>query len=140
VKQVYNQFRQYVAVGAWNTLFGYATYSGLTALLTPRIRAAYIPASLLSSVVNITAAFLAYKWIVFRTKGNYLREWARCVAVYGLGTVIGIALLPILVLSLKHFAGLTSSAPYIAGAMLSALTVVGSFIGNKRFSFSGDHR
>ena len=28
-----------------------------------------------STVINITVAFLGYKWFVFKTKGNYLREW-----------------------------------------------------------------
>ena len=77
------QFSRYIFVGVWNTVLGYGTYAGLTALLTSRVAHAYIVASLIANAVSITMAFLAYKWFVFKTRGNYLREWLRCVAVYG---------------------------------------------------------
>src|ERR1700756_1338575 len=87
------QFTRYVLVGIWNTVFGYGTYAGLTALLTPHVPHAYIPASVLANVIVITAASLAYKRFVFKTKGNYLREWMRCMAVYGGTGLLGTLLL-----------------------------------------------
>ena len=89
------QFSRYLLVGLWNTAFGYGTYAGLTALLTPRMAHAYIVASLIGNLLAITSAFIAYKWFVFKTKGNYLREWLRCVAVYGGAALLGTLLLPI---------------------------------------------
>jgi putative flippase GtrA len=129
------QFVRYLVVGAWNTLFGYATYAALTAVLTPLIPYSYMVASLLSSIVNITVAFLGYKWFVFKTKGNYLREWARCVAVYSGAIAIGLALLPILVGIVRHATRYQREAPYIAGAMLTGVSVVFSFVGHRKFSF-----
>jgi putative flippase GtrA len=129
------QFVRYLVVGAWNTLFGYATYAALTALLTPLIPYSYMVASLLSSIVSITVAFLGYKWFVFKTKGNYLREWARCVAVYSGAIAIGLALLPILVGIVRHATRYQREAPYIAGAMLTGVSVVFSFVGHRKFSF-----
>jgi putative flippase GtrA len=96
---------------------------------------AYIVASLAANLLSITSAFLAYKWFVFKTKGNYLREWMRCVVVYGGAALIGTLLLPLFVFSLRHLTHLDASAPYIAGAALMGLTVVASFLGHRNFSF-----
>jgi putative flippase GtrA len=129
------QFGRYLVVGAWNTLFGYASFAALTAVLTPLIPYSYMAASLVSSILNITVAFLGYKWFVFKTKGNYLREWARCVMVYSGSIAIGLALLPVLVGIIRHTSRYERGAPYIAGALLIGISVVFSFVGHKRFSF-----
>jgi putative flippase GtrA len=129
------QFGRYLLVGCWNTAFGYATFAALTALLDPRVAHGYILASILSSPLNITVAFLAYKRFVFKTKGNYLREWSRCVTVYGSGILIGAALLPIVVAAVRLGFGLGRSAPYAAAALLTMFGVVYTFFGHKRFSF-----
>src|SRR5437870_2119008 len=87
------QFSRYTVVGVWNTVFAYSAYAGLTALFMPHMAHGYILAAAVGSFINITVAFLGYKWFVFKTKGNYLREWLRCVVVYGTATLIGIVLL-----------------------------------------------
>jgi putative flippase GtrA len=129
------QFGRYVAVGVFNTVFGYSTYAILTAVLTPHVPYAYILAGVLSSVLNITIAFLNYKWFVFRTKGNYLREWLRCLLVYSGGIAMGAALLPVTVFAIRHLTRANAFAPYIAGALLMGMGVVVSFLGHKKFSF-----
>ncbi len=130
------QFGRYLLVGLWNTLFGYGLYAGLTALLTPHVPHAYILASVLGNLIAITVAFLGYKWLIFKTKGNYLREWMRCIAVYSGGIVIGVVLLPVFVYTLRHTTRFDVSAPYIAGAVLMGLTVIISFLGHKNYSFA----
>lgn len=122
-------------MGIWNTLFAYCFFAVLVALLDPRISHGYILASLVSSPVNITVAFLAYKWFVFKTKGNYLREWIRCVAVYGSGVLLNLALLPVIVEAIRHTTHYDRQAPYIAGALLICFGVLYGFIGHKNFSF-----
>lgn len=129
------QFGRYILVGLWNTLFGFATYAALTAILTPHVPYAYIFASALASLLNITVAFLGYKWLIFKTKGNYLREWLRCILVYSGGIAIGVLLLPALVYALRHSTRFDAAAPYVAGALLSGLNVVVGFLGHKTFSF-----
>ena len=129
------QFGRYILVGVWNTLFGYATYAAFTALLTPHVPYAYMFAGVLASLLNITVAFLGYKWFIFKTKGNYLREWLRCMLVYSWGIVIGILLLPVFVYALRHSTRFDAAAPYIAGAVLTGLNVVVGFLGHKNFSF-----
>ncbi len=129
------QFGRYLLVGTWNTLFGYGTFALLTAVLNPIVPYSYLLASLLSSLLNITVAYLGYKLFVFKTKGNYLREWMRCVAVYGSGIILGLIALPVLVFLIRRNTRFEAQAPYIAGALLTAFMVVYSFVGHKRFSF-----
>jgi putative flippase GtrA len=130
------QFGRYLVVGVVNTVFGYGTYAGLTALLTPHIRFAYMVASVISSFLNITFAFLDYKWFIFRTKGNYLREWSRCIVVYGGTMGIGTLLLPVAVFLVRHLTPADRSAPYVAGALLMSANVLAGFLGHKHFSFA----
>ncbi len=129
------QFGRYLLVGLWNTLFGYGTFALLTAVLNPIVPHSYMWASLLSSLLNITVAYLGYKWFVFKTKGNYLREWLRCVAVYSTGIILTLIALPILVLVIRRNTHFFAQAPYIAGAILTAFVVLYSFFGHKHFSF-----
>ena len=127
----------YLLVGCWNTLFGYLSFVVLTAILSHIMLYSYLPASIISGFVNITMAFLLHKHFVFRTKGNYLSEWSRCVIVYGSGAALNLALLPIIVQSLRHWTRYVEEAPYIAGALLTGFGVVYNFFGHKKFSFQG---
>lgn len=129
------QFGRYLVVGVWNTVFGYSSFAVLTALLTPHLPHAYILAGVLSNLLNITVAFLNYKWFIFKTKGNYLREWLRCLMVYSSGIVLGTLLLPATVFSIRLVTSLTTSAPYIAAALLMGANLILSFLGHKKFSF-----
>jgi putative flippase GtrA len=129
------QFGRYLAVGAWNTLFGYGSFAFFTAVLSPMIPHSYIAASVISSLLNVSVSFLGYKWFVFKTKGNYLREWMRCVGVYSGGILFSVLTLPVLVLVIRRNTRFFTQAPYIAGAILTAFMVVYSFVGHKKFSF-----
>ena len=129
------QFVRYIVVGGFNTVFGY----GLFALLTWSFKGlgsfSYMYAAVLANAIAISVAFLGYKWFVFRTRGNYLIEWIRCFGVYGTSALIGLVGLPILVPILRHLLRTPEQAPYIAGALLTIVSVVFSFFGHKNFSF-----
>ena len=122
-------------VGVWNTIFGYSLYALFTALLMPRVRFGYIYASIASNLLAITVAYFCYKFFIFKTQGNYLLEWSRCILVYGSAMLPGLVLLPLLVEGLHAGFHAGKSAPYIAGALLTGLTAVYSFLGHKNFSF-----
>ena len=127
---------RYVLVGLWNTAFGYSTFAILTWLFShPFPKHGYILASVVSSLVNITVSFLGYKWFIFKTKGNYLREWLKSLMVYSGGIAISTALLPGLVFLVHRATSFDRQAPYLAGALMSGLTVIYSFLGNRRFTF-----
>ena len=129
------QFGRYLLVGAWNTLFGYGSFAFFTAILSPMIPHSYIAACVISNVLSISVAYIGYKFFVFKTKGNYLREWIRCVGVYSGGILFGVLTLPVLVLVIRRNTRFVAEAPYIAGAILTAFMMVYSFVGHKKFSF-----
>lgn len=92
------QFVRYISVGIWNTVFGYISYALFLFLfshLLPQrfLYLAVVVASLVSTPINITMAYFCYKFFVFRTTGNYLMEWLRCFAVYGVGMLPGLLIL-----------------------------------------------
>jgi putative flippase GtrA len=92
------QFARYVAVGVFNTLFGYVSFVAALTLLDRALPVRWLSltvvlASVLSTPVNITVAYFGYKLFVFRTQGNYLMEWLKCFAVYGTGMIPGLVAL-----------------------------------------------
>ena len=131
------QFIRYLAVGVWNTAFGYALYALFVAVLDPVLHQprSFLLASILSNVIGISVAFLGYKWFVFKTKGNYLREWLRCFVVYGSSMILGLLLLPVLVLVVRWVMHSEKAAPYVAGAALTGISVIYNFIGHRKYSF-----
>jgi putative flippase GtrA len=124
-----------LVVGGFNTLVGYGTFAVLNYELTDVIPYAYMVASVLSSVFAITVAFVGYKYVVFRTKGNLLREYLRTYVVYGMSTLVGLALLPLFVFLLGHVIARPRAVPYVAQALATVIVVAGSFMGHKKYSF-----
>lgn len=134
-KESAGQFLRYILVGGFNTLFGFCVFALLNWLFRKFGSFAYMYAWLLANVIAITAAFLAYKWFVFKTRGNYLIEWIRCFSVYGSGMAFGAVALPITVTILRRTMHRPDSAPYVGVALLTSVTVILSFLGHKNFSF-----
>jgi putative flippase GtrA len=131
---------RYLAVGACNTIFGYGCFALFTLLLSPLLSYGYVVASLLANLISITFAFFGYKWFVFKTKGNYLREWIRCLGVYAGSMVLSAAALPLVVGIIRRQPGHDRSAPYIAGAIVLVFAIVFSFFGHRHISFADRSR
>lgn len=130
------QFFRYLLVGVWNTGFGYAMFVLFTYLFSRRWpEYGYIPGGILSSVFAITVAFFGYKLFVFKTKGNYLREWLRCMAVYGSSIAIGTLVLPCIVYLIRHATVIDRKAPYVGAALMTGFNAIYNFLGHKKFSF-----
>lgn len=130
-----SQLIRYLLVGGFNTVFGYSLFALLNWSFRGLGSFSYMYAAVLSNLIAITVAFLGYKWFVFRTRGNYLIEWVRCVGVYGSSMAIGLVGLPILVPILRGHLQHPMEAPYIAAAILTVITVIFSFLGHKNISF-----
>ncbi len=103
-------------------------------------------ASVTSKPISITVAFLCYKHFVFRTKGNYIREWIKCFAVYGVGTIPEQVALPLvtkffLLVPLGFLAPLfdrlhiAHPAPVLAILCVAVFTAIYSYFAHKKFSF-----
>ena len=118
---------RYLIVGGWNTVFGYLLFIVLYGLLGERVN--YVAILVASYIVSITNAYFCYKFLVFKTKGNYLREYLRFYLVYGLAFLINLALLPVMV-------EILSINPVISQGLIVFFTVIVSYVGHKNFSFN----
>lgn len=164
------QFVRYLCVGLCNTSFGYIIYvvflTLANAVLPERwLYLTVVLASVLAMPLNITFAYFGYKLFVFRTHGNYLREWLKCFAVYGTGMIPSLVALsaltrflqslirhhaPVLHVGrdaverrfhghflalLHHFDTGKAMAGYIAGAIVIGISTIYSFVGHKKITF-----
>ena len=164
------QFLRYLCVGAFNTLFGYLSFAVILTLLNGVLpqRFVYLTvvlASILSTPLNITVAYIGYKFFVFKTRGNYLVEWLKAFAVYSTGMIPGLIALSALtrllesiihrhaaalhhllmalethlsghpLATLQHIATGKAMAGYIAGAIVIGFSTIYSFVGHKKVTF-----
>ncbi len=116
----------YLITGAWNTIFGVGVYTVLYWLFGRDVN--YLLLAVPSNILAVSNAFLCYKLFVFKTKGNWLKEYLKCYAVYGTGTLCGMFLLWLLVKT-------CGMNPALANIVSTAIVVVASFLGHKYFSF-----
>ena len=119
---------RYLIVGGWNTVFGYAAFAALYFLLRNFLHYTFV--LVISYIFGITNAYICYKFFVFKTKGNYLREYLRFYLIYGIAFIINLALLPIAVEFLKL-------SPLLSQGGIVFFTVAISYFGHKNFSFKG---
>jgi putative flippase GtrA len=135
---------RFLMVGVFNTGFSLGVYSLCVLLFGrafPHVTKPILAdiASIVSQPICITVAFLCYKHFVFRTKGNYLKEWLRCFAVYSVAIVGSLAILPAATKFFLLFASLRehwpNAAPILAGFVNSAIIACYSYFGHKKFSF-----
>lgn len=118
---------RYLLAGGWNTAFGYCVGVGMYLLLSPQLYIAVI--AVLSNIVSITMSFITYRLFVFRSRGPWLVEYLKCYVVYGGSALLSIALLWAFI----RVAGLNI---WLAQGGAIAITVVVSYIGHSKFTFS----
>jgi putative flippase GtrA len=131
---------RYLFVGGFNTVFALALYALFVHLFgrtLPPSRNWLIAdlAHVTSTPIGITVAFLCYKHFVFQTKGNYVKEWLRCFAVYSISFPVGLLVLPVATQAITALMHSRTYAPYLAGLVNSAIIATYSYFGHKRFSF-----
>ena len=145
------QVIRFLAVGVWNTAFALVLSTLLVALyshILPHRFALFTAdfASVTSKPIAITMAFLCYKHFVFRTRGNYIKEWLRCFAVYGVGTIPELVALPIITKFFLLFPlgwlnpiflrlHILHPAPVLAIVVVAVFTAIYSYFAHKKFSF-----
>lgn len=135
------QVLRYLLAGGWNSLFGYVCYAGFVALYSRVLESRYLPltvdiASVTATPFGVTMSFFTYKLFVFRTEGNYLREWIKCFIVYGSATIPGLFALPLVTRLLQSVPSLHAMAGYLAGAIVMGFTTIYTYLAHKKFSFS----
>lgn len=131
---------RFLLVGGFNTVFSIAlayVFIFPVEFLFPKLhRAADTTiANYAALPIAITVAFLFYKWFVFRTRGNYLKEWLRVFAVYGVSLPFPVVVIPVatsLFLSLHLNPHLASLLALISN---SGVIACYSYFAHKKFSF-----
>jgi putative flippase GtrA len=131
---------RFLMVGGFNTLFSLVLYSSFVLFfghLLPHRGKPLIAdiASVCATPLCITIAFLCYKHFVFRTKGNYLKEWMRCFAVYSVSFPVGLLILPAATHLFQLIELTHAYAPYLAGIVNSMIIACYSYFAHKKFSF-----
>lgn len=130
MKRFYNKYQEkinYLLVGGWNTVVGYGGFVLLYHLFGTQVH--YLVIWLASNILAITNAYIGYKAFVFKTRGNYLREYLRVYAVYGGSMGLNLIYLPVCVEAFKI-------APPVAQAGWLLINFIFSYLGHKHFSFS----
>ena len=127
LQRAYNsQQIRFLVAGGWNTAFAYISLAFLYYFLSHRIH--YMAILVLSNIINITNAYICHKLFVFRTKGNYIKEYLRYYVVYSVPMAIGLVSFPFCLEVLKmNF--------YVTQAVLTFITVIISYFGHKHISF-----
>ncbi len=122
----HDQKIRYLIVGGWNTLFGYGVFAALYFWLGNSM--SYLWILSISFVLSVANSYLGYKIFVFKTKGNIVRESLRVYLVYGVSFIFNLMMLPFLV-EIIHL------NMYMAQAFVTIVTIAGSYVLHKKFSF-----
>jgi len=130
---------RFLVAGGFNTLFGIADSLLLLKLLMTidpaQLKLMGTVAMALSSVLNIAVSFLIYKWFVFCTTGNYLREYLRSLTIYLPSLALNTFLVAPLAILFRRWTGYDRGSVYLAMAAILSFTIVFSFFGHKRVTF-----
>ena len=118
---------RYLIAGGYNTVFGFAVFTGLFILLESDLH--YLGIAIITQIISITNSYIVYRVFVFKSRGKIINEYFRIYIVYGISFILGIALLTLLV----ELAGLH---PILAQFFVIIITVIVSYIGNRRFTFN----
>ena len=117
---------RYLLAAGWNTLFGYGLGVSLYKLLYPGLSIFWI--AVLANLISISMSFLSYKLFVFRTKGNWIREYLRSYVAYGGTAILNIFLFWFFIDALNVNIWLTQ-------LFSIAITAVSSYFFHKYFTF-----
>lgn len=117
---------RFLIAGGWNTAFAYILLAVLYYFFSNEVHYMFI--LVFCTIVNVTNAYIIHKFFVFKTKGNYIREYIRYYLVYSVPIGLGFISFPLCIEILKmNF--------YITQALLTFVTVIISYFGHKHVSF-----
>jgi putative flippase GtrA len=122
---------RFLAVGGFNTVLGYLTFSALTLWVFHEVRFGYLLSLACSYAIGISVAFVLYRRLVFKVQGQVVRDFARFVTVYAVSIGINAVVLPVLV-------EVVGVPPVLAQAVVVLITTLLSFVGHRTFSFRRD--
>lgn len=135
---------RFLVIGGFNTLFGVVNSLAMVRLMLwlrpnqPKTMGTVGIA--ISSVINIGFSFLTYKWFVFRTKGNYLKEYLRSLTIYLPNLAASTLAVAPLAAVIRRWTGHDRGSVYGAVAIVVIAGIVFSFFGHKNVTFRQNGR
>ena len=121
----------YLAVGGWNTVFGYGVWALLQFLLGQYVH--YLTILVISWPIAVLNAYVCYRYIVFRSREVIRRELPRFSTVYVATFLANLVVLPLAVQVLPLNL-------YVIQAGYVGASVVASYLAHKHFSFRSTER
>lgn len=118
---------RFLFAGALNTVIGLAIYPILYILTTP-LKLHYLLILTFSQLICVTFSFMTNKFLVFRTSGNYLKEFWKFLTFHLFYFLANLAALPTLV-------ELVGINPMWAQTLFAVLIMVSSYFWHSRFTF-----
>ena len=119
---------RFLAVGVYNTVFGYGCYALLYLLASPRLH--YLWIQLIAHFLSVANAFVAHRRVTFRSSAPWPTEFLRFNLSY-LGALGGG------MLAQWALVGGLGLHPLLGAALVTMLTVALSFGLHRRYSFGG---
>jgi putative flippase GtrA len=131
---------RFLLVGGFNTVFSIAL--AYVFILPVELFFPKLPRAAVTTIANyaalpiaITVAFLAYKWFVFRTHGNYFKEWLKVFAVYGVSLPFPVIVIPVATSLFVHLHLTSRLVSLLALIANSGAIACYSYFAHKKFSF-----
>jgi putative flippase GtrA len=117
---------RYLVIGGLNTFFGYFCGIFLYYFFIKKIEVIFI--LIMTNIFSITFSFFTYKLFVFKTLGNWLKEYVKCYMVYGSASIISITLT-------WFFLDIIGINIWFSQAISVMLVVLFSYYGHSKFTF-----
>lgn len=121
---------RFLVVGVWNTLFSVALLWALERSI-PHDANSLLQKQLILTlvwVIAVTQNFFTFKLLVFRTKGNWLREYGKMYVTYSATFVIQSVLIQLI-------SGRFGVSLFIANIPVIFIVTILSYLGHKYFTF-----
>ena len=118
---------RYISIGIWNTVFSYAAFVLLYFYTHNYLH--YMLVLVMSQIVGLTNAYVGYKLLVFKTKGNFIGEYLRFCVVYGSTFLVNLVLI-------AFFVELLGINPILSQGVIAVIVATMAYFGHSRFSFN----
>ena len=122
-----NEKLRYVAVGLWNTAFGYAAFLCMYGLFHGYLH--YLIISVLAHLIAVANAFMCQRILVFRSKTS----WGPAFVRFGIAQLL---VLMVSVLGLALLVEVFYFDPLIAQLLVMSVCVIAGYLLNRGFSFN----
>jgi putative flippase GtrA len=119
---------RFLVAGGFNTVVGLSSYPILYFALAP-YHLHYMAILGLNHAVCVPIAFITNKYLVFRTRGNHIREFIKFSTFYNAYFLVNLLLMPLMV----EVAGLH---PSLTQVIIGFGIIVSSFFWHSKISFA----